>query len=174
MADMKEHADGLYGTTTVGKVTDVDEKISSTRIRKLLSEGNVEETATLLGRQFRTSGTVVDGEKRGRLLGFPTANILSESGSVLPANGVYAVRLTVDGKTHNGVCNVGIKPTFNNPDIKKAVVEVHVLDFDGDLYGKKAMVDWICHIREEKKFDSVEALIEQISNDKDKAREILS
>ena len=76
-------SDGAYGTTVIGKVTDDEEKISSTRIRELLSEGNVEETALLLGRPFRTVGIVVDGEKRGRLLGFPTANVLPENNTVL-------------------------------------------------------------------------------------------
>ena len=174
MEDMARNSDGEYGTTIVEKVTDRNEKVSSTRIRELLTTGNVEETASLLGRQFRTIGKVVDGEKRGRLLGFPTANILPEESSVLPKNGVYAVRISVIGKTFNGVCNIGVKPTFENPLIKKAIVEVHVLDFDGDLYGQEADVDWISYIRDEKKFDSVDALIEQIGKDKIKAIEILS
>ena len=88
----RNFADGVYGTTVVGKVTDNADKISSTRIRELLSEGNVEDASLLLGRNFRTIGTVVGGEKKGRQLGFPTANVLPPEGSILPANGVYAVR----------------------------------------------------------------------------------
>lgn len=174
MLDMEMLSDGKYGTTIVAKVIDSEEKVSSTRIRELLSAGDVEKTATLLGRQFRTVGIVVDGEKRGRLLGFPTANILPDVRSVLPKNGVYAVRLVVDGNVYNGVCNIGIKPTFNNPEITRAIVEVHVLDFEGDLYGKEVLVDWISHIRDEKKFDSIDALIEQIGKDKSIAFETLT
>jgi len=173
MEDMAQLSEGEFGTTVVGKVTDSQEKISSTRIRNLLSQGSVEQASLLLGRHFRTSGIVVNGEKKGRQLGFPTANISPTEGSVLPSNGVYAVRFTVDDKTYNGVCNVGVKPTFNNPDIKKAMVEVHVIDFVSDLYGKYVMVDWVKHIRDEKKFDSIDALVAQISNDKVRAAEIL-
>ncbi|MFD1928657.1 bifunctional riboflavin kinase/FAD synthetase [Sporosarcina siberiensis] len=174
MLDMELLADGEYGTTVVPKVADSEEKISSTRIRELLSAGDVEKTALLLGRQFRTVGIVVDGEKRGRLLGFPTANVLPDVSSVLPKNGVYAVRMFVDGVAYNGVCNVGVKPTFSNPEITRSIVEVHVLDFEGDLYGKEVMVDWISHIRDEKKFDSIDALVEQIGKDKSTAFETLT
>ncbi len=174
MEQMGTLSDGAFGTTVIGKVTDNEEKISSTRIRKLLSEGNVEETALLLGRSYRTVGIVVDGEKRGRLLGFPTANVLPKNNTVLPANGVYAVRFTVDEKTYEGVCNVGVKPTFHDPSDRQAIVEVHVLNFDSDIYGKEAIVDWIGHIRTEQKFSSVDFLIEQIAKDKNSAKEILA
>ena len=174
MEEMANLADGAYGTTVIGKVTDEDDKISSTRIRELLSQGNVKDAALLLGRDFRTIGTVINGEQNGRKLGFPTANVGPPESSILPANGVYAVRFLVDGLSYDGVCNVGVKPTFNNPDVKGPMVEVHILDFDGDLYGKEVAVDWIEHIREEKKFDSLDALIAQIGQDKMTAREILS
>lgn len=173
MKQMDALSNGDYGTTTVGKVTDSDEKISSTLIRKLLSEGNVEKTALLLGRPFRTVGTVIDGEKRGRQLGFPTANVAPDEELILPANGVYAVRFTVEDQSYNGVCNVGVKPTFHNPDIKKPSVEVHVLDFDSDLYGKEVTVDWIARIRAEKKFDSIDELVQQIGKDKETASRLL-
>lgn len=173
MKQMAELSGGAFGTTVIKKVTDNEEKISSTRIRKLLAEGNVEETALLLDRPYRTAGIVVDGEKRGRLLGFPTANVMPEKNTVLPANGVYAVHFTVEGKTYQGVCNVGVKPTFHDPSDRQAVVEVHVLNFDGDLYGKEAFVDWIGHIRDEQKFGSIDLLIEQIAKDKNSAVKIL-
>lgn len=172
MEQMAALADGAFGTTVIDKVTDHDEKVSSTRIRQLLVEGDVEETASLLGRSFRTVGIVVHGEKRGRLLGFPTANVLPEPDTVLPANGVYAVRFTTDGFTRNGVCSVGVKPTFHDSGIPP-IVEVNVLDFDGDLYGKEVAVDWIKHLRPEEKFDSVDALIEQMVIDKQQARDTL-
>ena len=174
MKDMKELSAGAYETTVVGKVTDSADKISSTRIRKLFSEGNVKDAALLLGRNFRTIGTVVHGEKNGRKLGFPTANVSPLEGSILPENGVYAVRFLLDGVLLDGVCNVGVKPTFNNPNIKAAIVEVHLFDFDGDIYGKEVVVEWVEHIREEKKFESFDALIAQIDQDKKTAIEILS
>jgi riboflavin kinase/FMN adenylyltransferase len=174
MEDMASLSNGAFGTTIIEKVTDNLEKISSTRIRQLLSTGNVEETAELLGRPFRTVGTVVHGEKRGRLLGFPTANVLPEDNTILPANGVYAVRFSVDNIVYGGVCSVGVKPTFHEEGTIQAVVEVFVFDFDGDLYGKEAAVDWIGHIRKELKFDSAEALIEEMENDKIRAKEILN
>ena len=174
MEDMAALSDGYYGTTVVDKVTETEEKISSTRIRQLLSEGNVEETALLLDRPFRTIGTVVDGEKRGRLLGFPTANVAPGENTILPANGVYAVRFTVNDVTYDGVCSVGVKPTFYNPGDIPAVVEVFILDFDEDIYGKHVEVDWIQHIRKELKFDSVDALIVQMEKDTEQAKEILT
>lgn len=172
MEDMKQLSGGLYETAVIGKVTDQEDKISSTRIRKLLSEGKVEEAAVLLGRNFRTIGTVVHGEKNGRKLGFPTANVLPPQDSILPLNGVYAVRFIVEGKTYDGVCNVGVKPTFEQNQAQ-AMVEVHVLDFDGDLYDKEVAVEWLYFIRKEKKFESFEALIEQIGKDKARAAELL-
>ncbi|KXH80025.1 bifunctional riboflavin kinase/FAD synthetase [Sporosarcina sp. HYO08] len=170
---MSQLAEGAFGTTVIEKVTDQDEKVSSTRIRRLLSDGDVEETAKLLGRPFRTLGVVVDGDKRGRLLGFPTANVSVDASAILPANGVYAVRFSFDGHVYNGVCNVGTKPTFHDAEDAKVVVEVHVLDFDGDLYGKKTAVDWIASIRKEQKFSTVEQLVEQIAKDKKQSKEIL-
>ena len=104
MQDMDSLSNGIFGTTVVEKVTDNADKISSTRIRELLSEGSVESASLLLGRDFRTIGTVVNGEKKGRQLGFPTANVFPVNSSILPANGVYAVRFLVDGKSRMLVC----------------------------------------------------------------------
>lgn len=174
MEMMESLSGGAYGTTVVGKVSDGEEKVSSTRIRELLEKGDVSDTAHLLGRPFRTIGTVGHGDKRGRLLGFPTANLVPEPDTLLPANGVYAVRFSFDNQTMGGVCNVGVKPTFQNPDQMRPSVEVHVLDFEGDLYGKEVAVDWIAHIRAERKFDSVDALVRQIGLDKETAKELLA
>lgn len=172
MVDMAELSDGMYETTVVGKVTDQKDKISSTRIRKLLSEGKVEEASVLLGRNFRTVGKVIHGDKNGRKLGFPTANVLPPEDSILPLNGVYAVHLIVDGQVYNGVCNVGVKPTFDKKH-EHVMVEVHVLDFDGDLYDQDVIVEWLHFIREEKKFDSFEELIAQINQDKAYVQQLL-
>lgn len=172
MEQMAALSGGTFGTTVIDKVTDNGEKVASTRIRQLLAEGNVEEAALLLDRPFRTVGTVVHGEKRGRLLGFPTANVQPADDTVLPANGVYAVRFTVDGEMLDGVCSVGVKPTFHESGIPP-IVEVNVMDFDGDLYGKEVAVDWIKHLRKEEKFDSVDDLIAQMVKDKQQAKELL-
>lgn len=173
MEDMERLSDGIYRTTVIGKVQDQEDKISSTRIRKLLSEGKVEETAALLGRNFRTFGVVVHGEKNGRKLGFPTANVLPPKESILPLNGVYAVRFIASDKIYHGVCNVGVKPTFDQ-EHEQAMIEVHVLDFDGDLYDQEVIVEWLYFIREEKKFESFDALIAQIGQDKEQAAKLLS
>ncbi|WP_075528382.1 bifunctional riboflavin kinase/FAD synthetase [Sporosarcina ureilytica] len=172
MHDMERLSNDMYETTIVGKVIDQEDKVSSTRIRILLSEGKVEKAAILLGRNFRTIGTVVHGEKNGRKLGFPTANILPPEDSILPLNGVYAVQIMIDGKKYDGVCNVGVKPTFEKGQ-QQTTVEVHILDFEEDIYGKAVAVEWIYFIRPEKKFDSFTALIEQISRDKERAKEML-
>ncbi len=173
MEDMANLSKGVYETTVIKKVTDEEDKISSTRIRQLLGEGKIEEAAQLLGRNFRTIGTVVHGEKNGRKLGFPTANVQPPKDSILPLNGVYAVRFTVQGETYNGVCNVGLKPTFDKK-YEQATVEVHILDFDEDIYGEEVTVEWLYFIREEKKFDSFDALITQIGQDKAQAEKLLS
>lgn len=174
MEQMAKLAKGGFGTTSVEKVAEDDEKVSSTRIRNLLSEGKVSETARLLGRPFRSVGIVVDGDKRGRLLGFPTANIIPGQELIVPKNGVYAVRFIVDGTTYDGVCNIGVKPTFDHPDEARKTIEVNVFDFDGDLYGKRAIVEWVDHIRPEQKFNSIDELKVQIAEDKQTAKKILT
>lgn len=172
MEQMATLSGGTFGTTVIDKVTDNGEKVASTRIRQLLAEGNVEEAALLLDRPFRSVGTVVHGEKRGRLLGFPTANVQPADDTVLPANGVYAVRFTADGEMRDGVCSVGVKPTFHESGIPP-IVEVNVIDFEGNLYGKEVAVDWIKYLRKEEKFDSVDDLIAQMVEDKQQAKELL-
>lgn len=172
MEQMATLSGGTFGTTVIDKVTDNGEKVASTRIRQLLAEGNVEEAALLLDRPFRSVGTVVHGEKRGRLLGFPTANVQPADDTVLPANGVYAVRFTADDEMRDGVCSVGVKPTFHESGIPP-IVEVNVIDFEGDLYGKEVAVDWIKYLRKEEKFDSVDDLIAQMVEDKQQAKELL-
>ena len=127
------------------------------------------EVCRLLNRPFRISGTVVNGDKRGRTIGFPTANVEPEIGTFVPGRGVYAVRIQVQGEMHNGVCNVGYKPTFNNPDVKKQTVEVYILDFDKTIYGEMVDVDWHQRIRDEQKFSGIDELKAQIQRDKETA-----
>jgi riboflavin kinase/FMN adenylyltransferase len=146
------------------------EVISSTRIRQLLKNGDVGDAAKFLGRPYALCGIVVKGDGRGRGLGFPTANIASRH-AIIPSNGVYAVKLFVRDKYYNGVVNIGMRPTF---DARTLAIEVHIFDFDEDIYGEEITVSFMRKIREEKKFGSAEALINQISADIEIAKEILS
>ncbi|MFC7363792.1 MULTISPECIES: bifunctional riboflavin kinase/FAD synthetase [Bhargavaea] len=173
-ADLERLSGGDYGVSVIGKVIEEEEKISSTRIRSLLSEGDVVGAAGLLGRPLMTDGKVIEGDKRGRLIGFPTANVDPVPGSCLPAPGVYAATFETDGVIHAGVLNAGYRPTFKDPSDTFLSVEVHLLDFEGDLYGKDVRVSWIRRIREERKFSGIEELKTQIGRDKEEARRILA
>jgi len=143
--------------------------ISSTRIRKALQESDVEQATQLLGRPFYLRGLVEKGDQRGRQLGFPTANI-SPQNEIIPHNGVYLTRVSVQNKIYMAITNVGLNPTFNSPVLKPRV-ESHLLDFDGDLYGLKMQVEFLRHRRAEKKFASVQDLVAQIRQDAQWARE---
>ncbi|WP_088005970.1 bifunctional riboflavin kinase/FAD synthetase [Indiicoccus explosivorum] len=173
MADMESLSEGQYGVTVISEQTDGGEKISSTRIRRLLKDGDVEEAAELLGRPFRIAGVVVQGDKRGRAIGFPTANILPAAGSFLPGTGVFAVRIGVQEELYDAVCNIGYKPTFRDPDEKELTVEVHIPGFDRSIYGEEVFVDWYRRIRDERKFSGIEELKAQIERDKQAAMEYL-
>ena len=146
------------------------EVISSTRIRQLLINGEVEHAARLLGRPYALCGIVVKGDGRGRGLGFPTANIVSRH-SIIPSDGVYAVRLFVRDKYYNGIVNIGMRPTF---DAKTMAIEVHIFDFDEDIYGEELTVYFAGKIRDERKFASAEALIDQINADINSTKALLS
>ena len=145
------------------------EMISSTGIRKHILDGNLAAANLWLGHPVSAYGEVMHGDKRGRLLGFPTANLELSKTSVSLPKGVYAVRVTIDGKPYGGAANIGSNPTFG---IMEPRLEVHVLDFSGDLYGKKIMVEFLEHLRGEEKFASVEALIAQMEKDKAASDEI--
>lgn len=146
------------------------EVISSTKIRKLLAEGSVEHAARLLGRAYAITGVVVKGDGRGRGLGFPTANIAPKH-SIIPADGVYAVRFFVREKFYDGIANVGMRPTF---DEKRLTIEVHILDFDEDIYGEEISLYFLGRIREERKFKSPDDLVRQIASDIRTARKMLA
>ncbi|WP_320174630.1 bifunctional riboflavin kinase/FAD synthetase [Maridesulfovibrio sp.] len=148
-----------------------DAVVSSSRIRDMVSEGNVWDVRPLLGRFYQVRGEVVHGMNRGgRLLGFPTANIKLED-ELFPKKGVYAIRVEVEGKVLPGVANIGKNPTFGNEALS---VEAHILDFSSDIYGKDIRVHFIQRIRSEKKFNGLDELKERISIDIGLAREILS
>ena len=147
--------------------------VSSTRIRRLICEGRVGEAADCLGRRYSLSGNVVHGEQVGRRLGFPTANIVPEdSQKLLPADGVYAVEAwTDDGRRMAGVMNIGTRPTFNG---HSRTLEVHLLDFSGDLYNQRLTVSFAARLRDECTFTSADALQQQMILDVNNAREILN
>ncbi|MEG0385619.1 MAG: riboflavin biosynthesis protein RibF [Solibacillus sp.] len=169
MQTMEQLSQGKFGVSTVEKQEDIEEKISSTRIRKSLQDGDMEQVRALLGRAFEVPGIVIHGDKRGRTMGFPTANVQAMEGCYIPATGVYAVKILVQNEWYNGVCNVGYKPTFNNPDEKRLSIEVHILNFDKNIYGEEVVVGWYNRIRSERKFNGIDALIEQIELDKQQA-----
>ncbi|MBM7586878.1 riboflavin kinase/FMN adenylyltransferase [Bacillus pakistanensis] len=166
METLPFHSRDLFSQTTVSKLTDGDVKVSSTLIRDRLGNGDMTKVSTLLGRNYRTKGTVIHGDKRGRKIGFPTANIELSEDYIIPNNGVYSVRIMVQGKWYNGVCNVGYKPTFNDPDHVSLSIEVHIFDFEGSIYGEEVIVEWHDRIRSEKKFNGIDQLIDQIEKDK--------
>ena len=148
--------------------------ISSSRIREAVARGDVEEAARMLGRPLFVDGRVVEGDKRGRALGIPTAN-LEVVGETQLARGVYAGRCVVPepdpAGRHRCVVNVGHRPTFGGSE---TIVEAHLLDFEGDLYGQRLRVELITRLRDERRFESPEALGGQIRLDIDRARELLS
>ncbi|WP_010630910.1 bifunctional riboflavin kinase/FAD synthetase [Sporolactobacillus vineae] len=166
MKNIDQFSRSMFSYTVVPKVERFGEKVSTTHIRERIHEGAVDEAAELLGRPYRITGKVVHGDERGRTLGFPTANVASEQVFVMPANGVYAVRLNVDGRSLDGICSIGTRPTFYRQPDAKTTVEVYVLNFSGDLYDKQVSVDWYKRLREEIKFSGSEALIQQMDKDK--------
>jgi riboflavin kinase / FMN adenylyltransferase len=150
---------------------------SSTEIRRLLSEGRVREAARLYGRPPRpheVGGEVVEGDRRGRELGFPTANVAVSARMCLPADGIYAGTFRGDdGVDRPAAISLGRRPTFYEA-AETSLLEAHVLDFDGDLYGQRAAVRFVEHLRGEERFESVEALVDQIQRDVDAARKIMT
>lgn len=154
----------------VEKLEDGDDKVSSTRIRGLLKEGEMEEVQALLGRPYQTPGVVVHGDKRGRQIGFPTANIQVPEGTFIPANGVYVVKIRVQDEWYEGMCNIGYKPTFKNPDEKQLTIEVNIFEFENNIYGEEVVVDWYKRIRDEKKFDGIDGLIAQLTADQQQCK----
>jgi riboflavin kinase / FMN adenylyltransferase len=148
-----------------------DEKagISSTRIRELVAGGEVEEAAKLLGRPYLLRGEVIVGDRRGRSIGFPTANVVPDPAVVVPARGVYAGFVRVGKAVHPACTNVGIAPTFERG---KSRVEAYLIDFEGDLYERVVDVSFVRRIRAEKRFSGVDQLKEQIARDVEEARRI--
>jgi riboflavin kinase/FMN adenylyltransferase len=144
--------------------------VSSTQIRQLITEGRVREAAEMLGRYHQIGGTVIAGKGRGRQLGFPTANLQVAEHCAIPGSGVYAGYVVLGHQQHYAVANIGYRPTFGE---EERSVEVHLLDFDGDLYGREVWLQFVERLRAERRFASVEGLRRQIGQDIVRAQEIL-
>lgn len=161
---------GEYGFTfeQLGSLDEKEEPVSSSRIRKLIELGKVEEANTYLGYQYLLAGKVVRGVQIGRKLGFPTANIQAEDNAKqIPALGVYAAQVEVEGRKYLGMLNIGVRPTVNSSS-EFPTVEVHLINFNGDLYGKDVILYFLSYIRPEQKFDGLDALKKQLEKDKNK------
>jgi riboflavin kinase/FMN adenylyltransferase len=143
--------------------------VSSTRIRRLVAEGRVDEAGALLGHHYYVDGGVVRGDGRGRTLGFPTANICTDN-ELVPPNGVYATTAVVDGAARPSVTNVGVRPTFGESE--RSTIETHVFGLDADLYGRAVRLSFVQRLRDERAFADVDALRAQIAADCRHAREL--
>lgn len=161
-----------FGIEVVEPVYIENELISSTKIRNALLNGDIKNANKFLARDYSFKGKVVHGATRGRLLGFPTANILvNDINKLIPQNGVYAVKCIVNGNENYGIMNIGFRPTFETGH--NLVIEVHIFDFNFDIYDREIEIHFIDRLRDEKKFESKEELIYQIEKDKKKAIQII-
>jgi riboflavin kinase / FMN adenylyltransferase len=157
--------------TRVAELVELDgEIVSSTHIRGLVTAGEVDVAARFLGAPFQMRGTIVHGDKRGRTLGFPTANLVPDNALTVPGHGVYACRAEVDGDTHVAAVNVGVRPTFQTG--RGLLVEAFLLDFSADVYGRELRLDFLERLRGERRFDDVEALVKQMHGDVEETRRI--
>ena len=169
---LKELGDEMGFTLKVvdGLQDTMGETVRSTTIRTALAEGDVQRVAKLLGRRFTYAGAVISGEGRGGKLGFPTANLAPPQGMAVPGDGIYAAFAHLEGKRLMTAVSIGTRPTFGGHD---SVVEAFILDFDGNLYGKSLRLEFVRRLRDQVKFDSVEALLEQVDRDVAETRLIL-
>jgi riboflavin kinase/FMN adenylyltransferase len=173
VAEIRELSKEMGFTLTVMPPQKISgEVISSTAIRNALAEGEMHKVTRLLGRPFSLQGKVVTGQRRGSDIGFPTANIDVGHKQALPPDGVYATHAYIEGKKYQSMTNIGRCPTFGAHN--QRTIEVYILDYKGDIYGKDLKIELVERLREEKKFGSVEALQEQIAADVKRGREILT
>jgi len=159
-----------FGVHVIGPVKVEGIIVSSTKIRQLVMDGEVCLASKLIGRPYSIEGTVIPGHSRGRELGFPTANITTPN-ELPPKEGVYAVSVHVEGRVFRGVANIGKNPTFDDEGVS---YEVHIFDFDDNLYGKFLRMNFIKRVRDEYKFGSVPELVEQIKNDVERVKAIFA
>lgn len=147
------------------------ERVSSTRIREALAAGDVAEAARLLGRPHRVPGSVIQGAGRGRTINIPTANLAFPAEQAIPARGVYAAWVTIGSEKFAAMVNIGLRPTFDGSGGQ--TIEAHILDFSRDIYGQEISLEFVARLRDERKFENVQALIAQIHNDIERGRELL-
>lgn len=166
---LEDHAHGKFNYTVITEVQSDDQKISSTRIRELMKSGDIKKVNDLLNRPLIVKGTVEEGEKRGRAIGYPTANIKVSPDALLPKIGVYAVKVLFKNEVYEGMASLGYNPTFTS-DREEPIIEVNIFDYNNDLYGEELIVEWHKYIRDEVKFSSAEKLIEQIAQDEKEIR----
>ncbi len=162
-----------YTVEAVPAVEFAGQVVSSTRIRAYLASGEVGKAAQLLGRPYYVDGEVVEGDGRGKLLGIPTANLSVWAERAIPKAGVYVCRAAIDGRTWGAVTNVGVRPTFENQSVQPRV-ETHLFDFDNDIYGQDIHLEFLTHLRDEKRFPNPPALVAQIHQDMTQARNFLA
>lgn len=168
------HGIDVAGLELVKASADAPEPVSSTAIRRKLAGGDIRAATAMLGRRFEIRGPVIQGDQRGRTIGFPTANVPVPKQMAWPADAVYAGwYIRPDGERHMAAINIGRRPTFYE-HAEQSLLEAHVIDFDGDLYGEEARVQFECFLRSEQRFDGIDALASQLKQDIDKARTILS
>jgi riboflavin kinase/FMN adenylyltransferase len=161
-----------YTVQVVEAVSDESGLISSTVIRKLVSVGDVADATKMLGHPYSITGRVIHGTARGRVIGYPTANVEVPPGKLIPAFGIYACQAEIDGEKYPAAISIGIRPTFDN-DLHDVRVEAYLLDHDSDLYAKTVKLEFVQRLRDEMKFPSVDALIAQIESDVAAVRSIL-
>ena len=159
-----------FKVSVVDLLSEGGDAVHSTSIRRALTEGSVGDVARMLGRNFAIIGAVVSGDKRGRTLGFPTANIEVGQSMAIPGNGIYATMAVVDGKSHMAATSIGTRPTF---DGKGRTIEAFLLGFDNNLYNKQLRLEFVQRLRDELKFDSVDALLKQMELDVEQTRTLL-
>ena len=160
-----------FWVETIEPVEGNEGVIKSSRVRNLVSEGEVEKASHMLGRPHSITGLVVEGERRGRLLGYPTANLSMDPDLVVPGNGIYATWAYVDGQRYQSATSIGVRPTFG---AGPRTVEAFILDFDKDIYQQSLTLDFVSRLREELPFSSTDALVQQIKEDVDLAQATLS
>ncbi|MEX1037921.1 MAG: bifunctional riboflavin kinase/FAD synthetase [Acidimicrobiia bacterium] len=160
-----------FDVDAVGIISEGGQLVSSSRIRSLIEVGSVADAATLLGSRYRVTGPVVDGDKRGRDIGYPTANIRPPDRKVTPGDGVYATVTRVGQDEYMSATNVGTRPTFGGGE---RLIEAHILNFEGDIYGEDVTIEFVERLRPELEFKSVAELLEHMEDDVKRSREILT
>ena len=165
---LKSYKNSIYDVYSIDIESIKNQKISSTAIKDFLKLGLIKDANKYLGRKYYIKGMVVEGDKRGRQIGFPTTNLKTDW-NFLPMNGVYVTNITHDNKVYDGITNIGYRPTFEK---KELLIESNIFDFNESIYGENIKIDFIERIRSEKKFDSVEELIENIKKDVSYAKEV--